>query len=56
MLSEMSVENLDSFNLLTTVSMDNPSVDTVMQGSGIKCIYIMYSLITGEPYNIPKQP
>jgi len=56
MLSEISVANLDSFNLLTTVSMDNPSVDTVMQGSVIKCIYIVYILITGEPYNIPVQP
>jgi hypothetical protein len=55
MLSEISVENLDSFNHLITVSMDNPSVDTVMQGSVIKCIYIVYSLITDEPYNIPIQ-
>jgi len=56
MLSEISVANLDSFNLLTTVSMDNPSVDTVMQDTVIKCIYIVYILITGEPYNIPIQP
>lgn len=56
MLSEILVANLDSFSLLTTVSMDNPLIDAVIQGSVIKCIYFVYILITGEPYNIPIQP
>jgi len=41
MLSKISVANHDSVNLLTTVSMDNPSVDIGIQGSATQCIYIV---------------
>jgi hypothetical protein len=49
-------EKLWPFQFLIVVSMDNPSVDIVMQGLVIKYVYIVYDSITKEVWNIPVQP